>query len=275
VGNPSHQGQVAAELTGSIRAAYDAVPGSWAAGPRPVYAALATALAGQAGPLLRGARVLDLGAGTGAAGRAALAAGAAAVVAADVATGPLRQCGPRLWPVAGDAAALPFRNDSFGLVMAAFSLTHVSRPDAVLAETRRVGRAIAASTFAPGWTHPAKGAVDAVLVRFGYRPPSWYLTVKQDTEPRFGDPRVVRRLALAAGYRTCESSALAVQTGLSAPAQLAAWRLGLAHVAPFVAGLPAGRRDELRRAAEAAIGCSEPLVVEMLVHLASERPAGA
>ena len=269
MGNPGDRRRGTAELTGSVRAAYDAVPGSWAAGPEPVYSALATALAGQVAPLLRGARVLDLGAGTGAAGRAALAAGAAAVVAADLATGPLRQCGPRLRPVAADAAALPFRNDSFGLIMAAFSLTHASSLDAALAESRRVGRAVVASTFAPGWTHPAKGAVDAVLARFGYRPPAWYQAVKQDTEPRLGDPQDFRRLALLAGYRTCESTAVRVETGLSS-----------AGSAGRVAARPGPRRalrrradrrpaDELRRSAEAALGSPEPLVVAMLVHLAS------
>ena len=86
-------------LSRPVRAAYEAAPEAWAAGPAPVYAALAGALAAHVAPLLAGARVLDLGAGTGAAGRAALAAGAAEVVAADLAVAPLRQCGPPLRPV--------------------------------------------------------------------------------------------------------------------------------------------------------------------------------
>jgi hypothetical protein len=108
-----------------------------------------------------------------------------------------------------------------------------------------------------------------VLTRFGYRPPAWYLTVKQDTEPRIGDARLFGQLAAAAGYRDTQSATIAVPTGLAAPAQLAAWRLGMAQVAPFVQSLDHRRRDQLRRAAEDAVGGCEPLVVAMLVHLAS------
>jgi SAM-dependent methyltransferase len=274
VGNPRGAGRaaaelVAAEVAGSVRAAYEAEPQSWAAGPEPVYAALAGALVAQVAPLLSGASVLDLGAGTGVAGRAALAAGAAQVTAADLAVAPLRQCRPPLCPVAADAAALPFRDQSFAVVLAAFSLTHAGDLGAAMAQGRRVGRVLAASAFAPGWGHPAKTAVDAVLARFGYRPPGWYLTFKRDTEPRLGDAQLVRELALAAGYRRVDSSVLAVPTGLSAPEQLAAWRLGMAHIAPFAGSLALACQAELRRAAEDAVRGCEPLTVSMLVHVAS------
>jgi SAM-dependent methyltransferase len=267
-----------------VREAYDAAPQSWAAGPEPVYAALAGALVAHVAALLPGARVLDLGAGTGVAGRAALAAGAAQVVAADLALAPLRQCwlqqgglrqgglgpgGAPLRPVVADAAALPFRDQSFSVVLAAFSLTHAGSLGEALGQVRRVGGVLAASAFAPGWGHPAKAAVDAVLARFGYRAPAWYLTFKQDTEPRLSDARLVRELALAAGYRRVESSLIAVPTGLSTPAQLAAWRLGMAHIAPFAGSLDAARQADLRRAAEEAVSVCEPLVVGIQVHVAS------
>ncbi len=71
--------------------------------------------------------------------------------------------------MAADAAALPFRDESFAVVLAAFSLTHAPDLRAALVQARRVGRVLAASAFAPGWGHPAKPAVDAVLARFGYR----------------------------------------------------------------------------------------------------------
>ena len=74
--------------------------------------ALATALAAHVAPLLTGARVLDLGAGTGVAGRAAVAAGSTEVVAADLALAPLRRGGPPVRPVSADATALPFRDRS-------------------------------------------------------------------------------------------------------------------------------------------------------------------
>ena len=258
-------GLSAAEMSAGVRSAYDASAQLWADGAEPVYAALARALLAAADPSPAGARVLDLGAGTGTAGRAALGAGARAVVSADLAVSMLRRCGPAGHPVAAEATALPFRDGSFDLVVAAFCLGHLTDPGAALREARRVGGALAASSFAPGWTHPAKAAVDDTLGSFGYRPPGWYLEFKRDTEPRAGDPAELIRLATAAGFTTARVRAITVATGLYAPAQLAAWRLGMAHTAPFVNALSETRRGELRRAAESAVAGSGPLVVGMLV----------
>ncbi|HLK73802.1 MAG TPA: class I SAM-dependent methyltransferase [Streptosporangiaceae bacterium] len=251
-----------------LRNAYDAAARLWADGSEPVYASLARALVGQVGLDVAGGRVLDLGAGTGVAGRAALAAGARSVVCADSALGMLRGCGAGLDPVAADATALPFGDGRFDLVLAAFCLGHLDRPVAGLREARRVGAALAASSFAAGWNHPAKAAVDEVLGAFGYRPPPWYLRFKRDTEPRASDPFLVGRDVAAAGYTDVRLRTIAVDTGLSRPAELAAWRLGMAHVAPFVVSLPADRRAALRRAASAAVTGTGPLVVSMLVLIA-------
>jgi SAM-dependent methyltransferase len=298
VGDTGGPGGPAAGLSADLRAAYDATATRWAEGPEPVYASLARALlaaalldpagtgltepgltsaglggtglagTGLGGAGLAGGRVLDLGAGTGVAGRAALAAGARSVVCADSAVGMLRRSEPRLHPVAADVTALPFRDGCFDLVLAAFCLGHLDDPVAGLREARRVGTALAASSFAAGWNHPAKVAVDEVLGSFGYRPPPWYVTFKRDTEPRASDPAAVSRDTAAAGYTDIRLRTVAVDTGLSAPAELASWRLGMAHVAPFVASLPADRRAELRRAAEAAVTETGPLAVDVLILLA-------
>jgi SAM-dependent methyltransferase len=262
-----------------LRAAYDSGARLWAEGPEPVYASLARALLARVDAGVAGGRVLDLGAGTGVAGRAALAAGARSVVSADPALGMLRRgaaglrcgaagprCGPAgLHPVAADATALPFRDGCFDLVLAAFCLGHLDRPVAGLREARRVAPALAASAFAAGWNHPAKAAVDEVLGVFGYRPPPWYVTFKRDTEPWASDPAALGRDTNAAGYTDIRLRTITVDTGLSRPAELAAWRLGMAHVAPFVSSLTAARRISLRRAAEAAVTGTGPLVVDMLV----------
>ncbi len=174
MGGEGGAGRSPAEVTAGLRAAYEAAAGGWAAGPERVYAPLARALVLAAPVPVTGCRVLDLGAGTGLAGRAALAAGADRVASADLAVAMLRLTGPAQHPVAADAVALPFRDRSFDLVVAAFCLNHLDRPGDVLGEVRRVGRALAASTFAPGWTHPAKLAVDQGLRPFGYEPPAWY-----------------------------------------------------------------------------------------------------
>ncbi len=109
-----------------LRAAYDTGARLWAEGPEPVYASLARALLARVDAGAAGGRVLDLGAGTGVAGRAALAAGARSVVSADSALGMLRRCAAGLHPVAADATALPFRDGCFDLVLAAFCLGHLA-----------------------------------------------------------------------------------------------------------------------------------------------------
>jgi SAM-dependent methyltransferase len=260
-------------MTAEVRAAYAASARLWAEGPGPVYAELARALLAGAGGPPAGGRVLDLGAGTGVAGQAALAAGAGTVVAADVAVEMLlllRGRGPGRGlsggrPVAADAGALPFRDGCFDLVVAAFCLGHLPDLAAGLREARRVGARLAAGSFAPGWNHPAKAAVDGVLASFGYVPPPWYLTFKRDTEPRASDPAGLGGACSAAGFADVRLRTVTVDTGRSAPAELAAWRLGMAHVAPFVGALPAARRAELRRAAESAVAGTGPLVISMLV----------
>ena len=254
-----------AELTAGLRAGYDAAADDWAEGPGPMYARLAQALVAAAPVPLAGRLVLDLGAGVGVAGRAALAAGARRVVAVDLSEGMLRRgVGGR--PVAADAVALPFRPGSFDLVVAAFCLNHLGSLAAGLAEARRVGAAITASMFAPGWTHPAKDAVDDAVREFGYRPPAWHTTLAPGS--RASDPEELARCAAAAGFTCVQARTTAVPTGLATPAELVAWRLGMAHVAPFMRSLDAPRRAAVRRAAEQAVAVSSPnrpLVVSMVV----------
>ena len=141
-----------------------------------MYTPLARALVGAAPLPVTGRRVLDLGAGTGVAGRAALAAGAHWVVSADLAVAMLSRTGP---------AAL--------------------------------------------------------------------------------DPARLAAHASAAGFTGVRVRTMTVPTGLSAPVQLASWRLGLAQVAPFLQSLDAGQLAAARRAAEQAVAGTGPLVVSMLV----------
>ena len=64
---------------------------------------------------------------------------------------------------------------------------------------------------------------------------------------------------------------MTVYTGVSAPAERAAWRLGMAHVAPFSSALPARDATAARQAAERAVTASAagPLTVSLLVATAS------
>lgn len=267
VGGQGDRGAAVAGLAEHLRSAYGAGAGAWQAGPGQLYTELSHALVARAGQVLRGCRVLDLGAGTGAAGAAALAAGAGRVVAVDVALAMLARCPAGLAPVVGNGCRLPFRDGCFDLVLAAFALSHMpSVPDS-LAEARRVGAAIAACSFAPGWGHPAKQAIDGVLLAFGYQPPDWYRVFKDQAEPQAEDPGLLQAGARAAGFTGVRVRCVPVLTSLATPAQLAAWRLGMAHIGPFVAGLPPAQRADLQRAAEDAVAglAGTPVTVEIIV----------
>jgi ubiquinone/menaquinone biosynthesis C-methylase UbiE len=274
VGDRIRTGGGTPELTAGLRADYDAAAADWAGGPKAMYAPLARSLVAAAPVPLAGRLVLDLGAGTGVASRAALAAGARRVVAADLSEGMLRR-GRGGTPVVADAVALPFRDGSFDLVLAAFCLNHLGRVEDGLAEARRVGAAIAASAFAPGWTHPAKDAADGAFRSFGYQPPDWYAALAPGS--RAGDPETLAENAATAGFSRVQVRTVSVPTSLATPAELVSWRLGMAHYAPFLRSLDPAGRAAVRRAAEQAVAMSisgaaatgGPLVVSMVVLTAS------
>ena len=269
VGDEISTGGGPAELTAGVRAGYEAAAEDWADGPGPMYAQLARVLVAAVPVPLDGCLVLDLGAGAGVAGRATLAAGARRVVTVDLSESMLRR-GDGGHPVAADAVALPFRDGSFDLVVAAFCLNHLGSLAAGMAEARRVGDAIAASMFAPGWTHPAKDAVDEAVRSFGYRPPAWHTALAPGS--RTSEPKMLARCAAAAGFTRVQAYTTAVPTGLATPAELVSWRLGMAHVAPFMRSLDAPGRAAVRRAAEQAVAAAAaagPLVVRMVVLTAS------
>lgn len=251
------------EVTAAIGDAYDRSAGAWRLGPARLYDVLADVLLDHAPVPVAGAAVLDAGAGTGAAGDAAWNRGAARVVGVDLAPAMLVPGG-----IVADLRRLPFRDHAvdhaFDLAVAAFSLGHVE-PAAGLGELRRVAPALLASAFAEGWMHPAKEVVERVLVAHGYLAPAWYRTFKDGTERRVGDPDRLAALATTAGWTDVAVERVEVGTGLADPAGMVAWRLGMAHHAPFVAGLAPAARVEVAREAEAMLAGAPPVVVPMLV----------
>ena len=164
----------------------------------------------------------------------------------------LRRDGPGAAPGAADAAALPFRDGRFDLVLAAFCLNHLASLAAGLAEARRVGGALAASTFAPGWTHPAKDAVDEVL-RAVRLPPAGLVLRPSAPGSRGQRSGAAGRGGGRGRLRRRAGAHDSVPTGLSAPAELASWRLGMAHFAPFLRSLDRAGPGR-RRAAGGARG---------------------
>jgi SAM-dependent methyltransferase len=257
---------------GAIRLAYNSSASAWAVGPDALYGRLAEVLLTAAPLPISGAAVLDLGAGTGVAGRAAIAAGARRVVAVDVAECMLRavdESGGRVLPVVADATHLPFADQSFEIVCAAFCLGHLPDPVAALREARRVGRSMVASAFAAGWTHPAKTVVDDALAEFGYTAPGWHVELKDHLEPQVSDPQRLALAATAAGYPRVDVTVRSVPTGLDTPADMVRWRLGMAHLAPFVQALAPADLERVTLAAEAGLAGAPALTVSMLVLAAS------
>jgi len=244
--------------------AYDAAADAWVDGPARIYARLAEAMLDHSPVPFAGAAVLDVGAGTAVACDAALRRGARRAVAADVAAAMLRRRTPSIPAVLADAVRLPFVDRGFDLLAAGFCLSHLPDPAAALREWRRVAGATVVSAFAPGPPHPAKTAVDEAMERLGFVVPAWYQQVK-DRSSAVEDPGALASLARAVGFGTVRVTQERVDTGLAAPGEIASWRLGMAHLAPWVAGLSEARRVEARAAAEDAATGLGPVTIEMLV----------
>ena len=262
------------EVTADVRAAYDATGPAWDAGPRRVYDQLAIALLDRSPVDIAGALAVDAGAGTGAA-TAQLVRQGARVVAIDLSTSMLRgiTSSTAAIGVAGDVVALPVRSGAADLAVAAFVLNHLARPADGLAELGRVirsGGAVLASVFGAGPSHPSKDAIDAVAGRYGYRPATWYRHLKNTFEAQVSSPDSLVAYATAAGLSAVTAEVVRVRPPMSA-SDLVSWRLGMAHLAPYVASLPATRADELTAAATAAVRGMPPLDLAMLT-LVARRP---
>jgi SAM-dependent methyltransferase len=202
-----------------------------------------------------GARVLDLGAGTGVASDAIVPTGAR-IIAADVAYGMLRlDSGSRPPAACADAARLPFRTDAFDHVIAAFVLNHVPDLIAALMELARVvrpGGTIAASSFPTERQHPAKDAIGKVIDAAGFEPPDWFMTFKAEREGPSGSDDAFRHAATVAGLASIDVHDLDVDIAGVGADGLAAYRLGMAQVQPFLGSLGDAERADTERAAVAA-----------------------
>ena len=255
-------------LVAEIRQAYADSADGWATGPAEIYRHLARALVGVATDDLAGARVLDLGAGTGVASDALLEVGTQPV-GVDLAVEMLQHRQASRPPgVAGDAQRLPFRTGVFDAIVAAFSLNHVPDLLGTLTGCRRVLRAGGprlASTFPSGDDHPAKAIVEGVLEDHGYRRPAWYGTFKTRVADLTGEPANLERTARAAGFSSVRVEHVPVEVGLDDPHLAVEWRLNMPHTLAFVANLDGQAQLDLRRAAIRELTGPLPSAIPMLV----------
>jgi SAM-dependent methyltransferase len=256
---------------------YEAAAQAWFTGAEPAYLRYADALVAASPEPLAGLRVLDVGAGTGAACRSLRAAGAV-VTAADAAVAMLsvaRSELPELGVVAADALALPFGDGCWDAATSAFCVNHLEHPDRLLREAGRVvrrGGVVLASTYAEGPDHPdheVKAIVDTVLTRWGWVPSAFSTLLRTTTSVLTGTPDRLQAVAVAAGLADVRVLTLEVDTGLRTADELVAWRLGLADPATYLLGLDVADQRALRAEAVAALGrAPAPLVRAILVLVA-------
>jgi SAM-dependent methyltransferase len=256
--------------------AYQGVAAAWASGPAAMYDRLASVAISPVAGRLRGATVLDVGAGTGALCRALRAAGAIPV-AVDSSRDMLGLMGDSAAHAAvGDMCALPFSGDRFDAAVSGFAISHIDAPEAALTDMHRVvrpGGRVIASVFGEAPSSASKDVVDEVARDFGYRPPQWYIRLKTGTEPRSNTPVLLRGCAESAGLEDIDVADVIVDSGLETAESIAAYRTGLAHVAPFVASLPGPLRAEFFDRAVAAVReRGQPVRPRVLV-LSSRVPA--
>jgi ubiquinone/menaquinone biosynthesis C-methylase UbiE len=256
----------------ATRHAYSSAAPGWATGPERVYRQLAEALLRTAPLPVDGALLVDVGAGTGVVGDVATALGARCVEV-DVAVEMLAQPRDRQRRgVAADGHRLPFRAAAFDVVTAACSLSHLDEPATMVAEARRIlrpGGVLLASAFtATPDPHPVRACVEEALIAHGYRRPSWYERLRQAGERRVETPDALAALGRAAGFRV-DVRELAVETGISTPAALVDYRLGMAQHVEFLATLDTATRETLRATAIARLSAAPPtLTLDLLVLVA-------
>ena len=223
---------------------YAGMADAWANGAALAYGPMAQHLVDRLRAPLEGALALDAGAGSGAAG-AALRARGAHVVAADREFDMAKYAAAAGLVVTADVTTLPFRDGSFDVAVAAFVVNHLPEPVVGLSELRRVtrpGGTVLASTFS-GDRSAIKLAVDEVAAAYGFAAPDWYLGFRE-TAQGFEDPLAVERAVAAGGFAEWTVTENAVDVGLTDPADVVRYRLGMPHLHRFAADLS----DDVRAA---------------------------
>ena len=158
---------------------------------------------------------------------------------------------------------------TFDGAIAAFAISHVADPVRALMEARRVvrdGGAVVVGSFAAAPANTSKDVVDAVAQRYGYVRPAWYDTLKREFEPLSNTAERLRECARLAGLAEITIAERVVETGVDAPSDIVASRIGMAHLAPFVAALDdATRRAFVAEAIAAVARDPQPLRPSVLV----------
>jgi SAM-dependent methyltransferase len=251
----------------SVGDAYSRTGAAWERGPARVYDRLAEELVACAPGPIDGGLALDLGSGTGAATRALLARGAL-VVAVDAAVGMLQASTPRVPCAVGDAVALPLRSASVDLVVAAFSLNHLSDPVVGLRESARVvrpGGLVLGSAYAHDDGHVAKQVTERAAGAVGWTAPPWYRDVQGIAVPQLATVERAHAALVEAGCDVVLVEHRRTAFPELGPRDLVEWRLGMAQMAPFIATLTDAQRTTVVDEAAAELHDAPPLVRSFVV----------
>lgn len=258
----------------NLAEAYSSGAAAWAGGPARVYRRLAEQLVGFSPVPLAGHLVLDLGSGTGLGSAAASAVGAR-VVATDISLGMLENDRATRPPASvGDMRELPFRTGAFDLVLAAFALNHLDDPVPGLREAARVADVLLASTYAADDDHPAKLAVELALGEVGWEAPGWYRSLKE-AMARWGAVPDATAALERGGLHAMDVERREIGFPELGPADLVAWRLGLAQHAPFVRDLDLGTQTRVFERALELLGADPEPLVRRVIFLAARAGDGA
>ena len=259
-------------MSDELREAYSASGEHWQHGPARVYDRLSDVLLERCAAQVAGGRVADIGAGTGAGGRAARRAGAAVVVAFDLAIGMLRADPNRSPALVADARAVPVRSGAFDVALAAFTLNHVPDPATGLAEMARIvrpGGAVVAGAYATDDHHPVKEAVEEVMRRRGWELPEWTARMKGEAVPLLATAEGARAAARCAGLDRVTVEIRRVPFPQLSVGDLIGWRLGMAQHAPFLTALGPGAVAAIRAEALEVLGSHPPPLVRSMVVVTS------
>jgi SAM-dependent methyltransferase len=221
----------------------------WAEGASIVYGPIARELITLVPHSLRGRRVLDVGAGTGAACHVLSEVGAIPI-AADLSHDMLAWRADERPPgFVADVLDLPVRNAAVDDVVAAFVLNHLVEPRSGLAEMARVtrsGGAVLACVYSTVSHNSVRDALDEAARVEGWRPPDWYVDLKQTAVPLLASAANMRATAQRAGLVDVVTVERPVDVGVTEPEQLVEYRLGQAHFSRWLEKLGPMRAAEVR-----------------------------